>query len=373
VHHPSVARKAFTLIELLVVIAIIALLMAMLLPAIQKVRAAADRMQCASNLKNIGIALHNYHNDYNRFPIGLNNAGEAPSWYLSAAERAANSGNKMFWGWHAFLLPYIEQDAAYRTAEAHANLGNSPGNFSWWTFGYPSNNPPPNPGMTANVKLYRCPADERGGLTYPLVRGSVTYNIGLTSYMGIAGHSGDGFQWGQYGSGIPELAGLPYRGTYDGVFFTNNTGRYFYFKGRAPIRIADIHDGTSNTLFVGERPPSVDLYYGFWFAGTGFTPGTGVGDMILGTREYEYGRHLVNNLDPAPDPLPGIKVGFQPGDINSLIDDAHFWSMHPSGANFLFGDGSVRFLTYSVDNPNLLTTPFTQLGTRSGGEVPNID
>src|SRR5262245_46465528 len=99
-------RTAFTLIELLVVISIIALLMALLLPAIQKVRAAADKMICQSNLRQIGIALHHYHNDYGRLPAGY----QATMTYVDGATDTSTG-----WSWAALLLPYIEQDSTHRS------------------------------------------------------------------------------------------------------------------------------------------------------------------------------------------------------------------------------------------------------------------
>src|SRR5262249_20575983 len=119
------------------------------------------------------------------------------------------------------------------------------------------------------------------------------------------------------------------------------------------VRIADVTDGTSNTLLVGERPPSVDLYYGWWFAGAGWD-GSGEGDVVLGARAYNYAASIG---------CPASSVGFQQGDLKNPCDQAHFWSLHIGGANFLFADGSVRFLTYSANSI------LPALCSRNGGEV----
>jgi len=123
------------------------------------------------------------------------------------------------------------------------------------------------------------------------------------------------------------------------------------------VRVADIIDGTSNTLMVGERPPSSDLYYGWWFAGAGYD-GYGTGDVVLGAREYAYASALG---------CPSNKVAFQAGNVNDSCDQVHFWSLHSGGANFLLGDGSVRFMSYSKDSI------LPQFASKSGGEVFQVD
>jgi len=124
-----------------------------------------------------------------------------------------------------------------------------------------------------------------------------------------------------------------------------------------------VTDGLSNTLLAGERPPSLDLWYGWWFAGAGYdqfpTPdgmwgSSGTGDVVLGAREVRYAAYMG---------CPATKVGLQPGRLAEHCDQAHFWSLHPGGGNFLRADGSVRFLTYAAD------AVLPQLATRAGGEV----
>src|SRR5262249_35165946 len=116
------------------------------------------------------------------------------------------------------------------------------------------------------------------------------------------------------------------------------------------ISFASITDGASNTLMVGERPPSVDLFWGTWIGG-GFDL-SGVGDITLGAREIVYAANVQTTpISGGPSiPCPATKVGFQPGTIKDPCDQVHFWSWHPGGANWLFCDGSARFIAYSMND-----------------------
>src|SRR5262249_42670158 len=124
------------------------------------------------------------------------------------------------------------------------------------------------------------------------------------------------------------------------------------------VRLTDITDGTSNTILVGERPPSPDFWYGWWYAGYG-QAGTGSIDMLLGARERNYGGGYVAQFPSRPH-------HFQPGNIREQCDVFHFWSLHSGGANFVFGDGSVQFLAYSADSI------LPALATRASGEVVQL-
>src|SRR5262249_51766342 len=226
----------FTLIELLVVIAVIAILIGVLLPAVQKVREAANRMKCSNNLKQMGLALHNYNDTYGQLPKG-NTAWISPN-------KPPYEGS---WSWQAQIQPFIEGDNIYAMAKTFANSGG--GNwYSWY-----------NPACPIKQKIYTCPSDSRGG---PSCSGASIglpgHDQAITSYLGNAGTTG--------------TSSTPVTG-YNGVLHWESQ-----------VRITDITDGTSNTIMVGERPPSSDLDFGWWFAAYGWD-GHGDGDCVMTTND----------------------------------------------------------------------------------------
>jgi prepilin-type N-terminal cleavage/methylation domain-containing protein len=191
----------FTLLEMLVVLAIIAVLIGLLVPAVQQVRDAASRAECANNLRQLGLGLHQYHGDYRRFPPGLSYRGGTDPY--------------PFMNWHARLLPYLEQRALWtRTQQAYAQ-------DAWFQ------NNPPHVGYATVLAVYGCPADGRT----QSVADAKGLTVALTSYLGNSGTN------------------LFRR---DGILFLDSQ-----------VRFGDITDGTSNTLLVGERPPSPDHVWGW--------------------------------------------------------------------------------------------------------------
>jgi prepilin-type N-terminal cleavage/methylation domain-containing protein/prepilin-type processing-associated H-X9-DG protein len=309
-------RKGFTLIELLVVIAIIAILIALLVPAVQKVRSAAARTQCQNNMRQMGIALHNYHDTNKKFPAGV--AYVYPYYY---------------WSWMAQMMPYYEQNTQWTQADTWARSANPNGSpYTWWPWGdfWDSPQTPANPALGHIVSTLICPADSRQNIAMPGAQAGIFpgSSVAFGGYLAAAS-SGDGNETYQGGmsNGI--------------LFWTSQT------------RFADIQDGTSQTLMVGERPPSMDLQYGWWFAGAGFD-GSGVGDVLMGARAYQYAAALG---------CPSSLVGFQPGKLTNPCDQVHWWSLHDGGGNFLFGDASVHFLSYGA---NSILPAFC---SRNGGEV----
>jgi prepilin-type processing-associated H-X9-DG protein len=285
-------RIAVTLLELLVVIAIIALLVGMLLPAVQNVRAAAARARCQNNLKQIGLAFHQYHLSYGAFPPGVTDKAAYP-WV----------------SWRVFLLPSLEQTGLWQQIEADFQRQRQ-----WWLN-------PRHPAEAQVPAVFRCPSESVGTLVVQPENAS----IGFSPYLGVSGVvSGD-------------RAGL------------------LYFNSR--VRFIDVVDGTSSTLLVGERPPSQDARFGWWYAGTGQVL-DGSMDMFLGTRD-------IRTTWRSPTCGAG-PYAFSAGTDKNPCDMFHFWSKHPGGANFLFADASVHLLRYSANSM------LNGLATRAGGEVVSL-
>jgi prepilin-type N-terminal cleavage/methylation domain-containing protein/prepilin-type processing-associated H-X9-DG protein len=316
-------RRGFTLIELLVVIAIIGVLIALLLPAVQKVRAAAGRIKCGNNMKQQGLALHHYHDTYGTFPNGMVNDDEKPP-----------TGYHPEWSWMALTLEFYEEGNLYRIADDYAHQGTVNDKY-YNPFG--DGGKPPNPAVSVVVKLWTCPADPRTDLTgIGITDNQNAITVAFTEYLGVNG------------TRAPQYLGTSLLHGADGIL---------YHQSR--VRIAEITDGTSNTLMVGERPPSADLNFGWWFGSDGRDE-LGTGEGTLGAIEDDF---YYKVLDKPPFNCPKMKLGFQPGSITDECDASHFWSLHEGGGNFLLADGSVRFLSYNINDI------FPQLCTRNGGEV----
>ncbi len=326
-------RVAFTLIELLVVIAIIAILIGLLLPAVQKVREAAARMKCSNNLKQLGLAAHSYHSAYEKFPYGVYRVqGSFPA---DSAAGLGPAGQNPRFCLMIQLLPYIEQDALakrWNNFDFNANRRDENGvDFGpGWYF------------LKQTVPTLACPSQPIGEHRSQPSSGPAGL-YALTSYYGSAGTRG----YPREASDRPSL--LQYR---DGVFDQNRRNG-----------VTAVTDGTSNTLMFGERhyydrvfdtSPVVDDRIADW----GWVWFGAQGDAFLGSSAK------INFKLPADfDSRSG-------GEQQVLFEDRinAFGSGHTGGANFTLADGSVRFIRDSISPATLL-----YLGTRAGGEVIGND
>jgi prepilin-type processing-associated H-X9-DG protein/prepilin-type N-terminal cleavage/methylation domain-containing protein len=300
---------AFTLIELLVVIAIVSVLIGLLLPAVQKVRDAAVRAQCVNNLKQLGLACHNYHQDRNALPPGYRAAGP----YLDGATDTAPG-----WGWAAYLLPYLEQDNLYRQLDFNGPVQNSPG-------------------IQTVLKVLVCPADLTPPAAFPVpdAFGATVALAAPCSYAACVG--GDE-------SGTPDATGK-------GIFYRNSR-----------TCLTHVTDGTSNTILIGERA---------WSNANGIWAGAIPGGVCLRGPQNPCPGSGAAFYPAATLVLAHSHLNNALTDTDGGLDD--FSSRHTGGSNMLFADGHVSFVrSISGDTPAGYTPDslaFQALGTRSGGEV----
>ena len=309
-------KKGFTLIELLVVIAIIAVLIGLLLPAVQKVRDAAARLQCTNNLKQIGLAMMNYESTYNRFPAGYLDSMTGPNVPNSTA--GENPDPKIGWGWGALILPYLEQETLYKSININSiNMNNT--SAAAVAF------------RKTVIKGFLCPSDDTGLNTFTISGTGGNFELAKCSYAGVNGQE--------------ELAD-----------FDCAVGSGMFLRGRG-VSIAEVTDGLSNTLFVGERSSKSAKQL------LGTLPGvcTWVGALPGGGLNGETPALFV--LGHTGTPTDAHKPNSPQSDGFFHVED--YTSKHSGGVNFLFGDGSVRFITDSIDGQT-----WVKLGTRQGGEVP---
>jgi prepilin-type N-terminal cleavage/methylation domain-containing protein/prepilin-type processing-associated H-X9-DG protein len=303
------SRRAFTFIELLVVIGIVGILTAITLPAIQMIRESSRRTVCSNNVRQLALGLMNYESSHRQLPMGLR------SFDGRGAGTSSFPANHYFgMSWITRILPFIEQNAMWENALEDYQY-----------------NPIPfraHRGMQTVLLAVACPSDPSSGQVQWTHQGRL---VACTNYLGVNGTN--------------------YK-TRDGVFTYDQ-----------PTRLAEIQDGQSNTLLIGERPPSPDFWYGWWYAtGTGTIS---TGDVTLGVAELNPAKS--GGISTFLEDCPAGPYTYTAG-RNEQCDALHFWSYHSGGANFALADGSVRLISYSISGETLQA-----LATRAGGETVSMD
>jgi prepilin-type N-terminal cleavage/methylation domain-containing protein/prepilin-type processing-associated H-X9-DG protein len=315
-------RQAFTLIELLVVIAIIAVLIGLLLPAVQKVCEAANRMQCQNNLKQLALACHGYHDANQVFPRGA-----VLSW----------DQNGPTWGFLALILPYVEQNNLYQ----QANIPNDP------ISAHPAQ-------VATQLKVFLCPSDPVSNngpdTTDPSIGPGPATAYGYSNYNGVCGANWGGDPngtgwipfgytpiWSNQGTNNASWDGFA---NGDGIFSWRDVNGFLASQGfpvfhNSNVRLTDITDGTSNTFMLGEVSP-----------------------------KYNVGCNWIHMTDStATCAIPPNNTQFVADPTNWTMVQS-FRSFHPGGLSFAYADGSVHFISDAID-----LASYRAMATIQGGEV----
>lgn len=317
-------RFAFTLVELLVVITIIGILIALLLPAVQAAREAARRAQCNNNLKQLGLALHSYHDVYGRFAPGTRSCDPANPGTGSCPDGTGyvwNAGAHRKGSTLVKLLPFVEQRTLYerlnQKLDVEAQLA---------SLGYGA----------GEIPAYRCPSDDwrntsTGQSNYAVSLGSQAMSA---QYGGCSSYPGNVFGNGPVGHGSTEDASQ-----ISGLF-----SRYSY-----AAAMSEITDGSSNTIMMGEiRPYCGDHHRGGWMSSNSLWTAT----------------TAPINFPTCPGQAPGSDTSQNCYAYNIWMTSAGFKSRHPGGAQFVFADGSARLLSETIDYMT-----YQKLGDRRDGQA----
>jgi prepilin-type processing-associated H-X9-DG protein len=308
-------RPAFSLVELLVVVAVVLLLLGLLLPAVQKVREASNKMVCANNLKQLGLALHAYHGDHGRFPPGYSS-----DWNDANRDPLTWDG-PTGWAWGAYLLPYLEQDTLAQKLR--------------WDL--PCWHAANRAGVQTRLKVFLCPSapDVPEVVPIPDRNGTIVAHFGPATYVANVGHEEP---WSRaIGDWTPIANGPLYR--------------------NSRIRFADVTDGVSYTVFLGEHAFISDKTW------VGVVPGTLCWPRDPGRFRFsspdEAATFVLSHSGPSASELYIIHPPNSP-----VAHVCQMYAMHPSGANVLLGDGSVRFVLETIHHDT-----WAALCSRNGGEA----
>ncbi len=341
-------RNAFTLIELLVVIAIIATLVAILLPAVQQAREAARRSNCKNNLKQIGIALHNYHDTYNTLP---------PGYVRNVANFTSCNGSAYNFSWGMLILPFIEQPALYDSLSTFQTMQLAVSDANALSQ------------MQKGISAYRCPSD-----TAPETNDQIPF--GTNRYLATSNYVGNNDRNGNpsNNSTWPDI-----------IFVIGNSARGVFWQN-SRCRFADITDGLSNTIFVGERSYELNNP-GQRFRKCGAAAAFGINNNCDGDSQGKYSDPTVgtatgdpgwikswgvqafskindrNEITAAPSVGNYNFINPTPSNPDSNYDACRFGmaSQHKGGAQVVMGDGRVEFISENISH-----TPATLDGSSMG-------
>lgn len=347
----SNSSYGFTLVELLVVIAIIGVLVSLLLPAVQAAREAARRISCANNIKNVALAIHNYHDARKHLPFQINyNSGFGREEYRlpSGTEKASPSeyvqeDNLNGKGWIVDILPFVEQQAMYDVMKPGFTPGLSGNRMTFFANGprgFGMGDPAIREVMQQQLPLLTCPSDPTATPRDDLFHWR-NATVAVTSYKGVAGDTAVGEVFG--GPGLGLWTDEPWGSLPDCFETLGCNGLFWKMSYYDPINFRRISDGLSNTLMIGESVAEQDLHSMAYFSG---------GDWASCNMQFNYF---------LPDPT-------QAGDADKWFNVRGFRSLHPGGGHFALADASVRFFNEGIDH-----ITYRALSTKDGGETVNLD
>ena len=306
--------SGFTLVELLVVITIIGILISLLLPAVQSAREAARGLKCSNNLKQLGLAIHNYHTAFGTLPISITG--------FSSDDCSVGQVGKNAKGWIISILPQLEQQALFDQF--------IPGFLGEFYSGGGLMNTACRNAMKTRLSLLECPTD-------PSVQKTSTeqwqwsgIDVAMTSYKGVLGDTRVGLRWGMTSNFQGSTPDCHSSQGCNGLFYRCNF--------REPKQFAQIRDGLSNTLMLGEDVPEYNFGSAAYFS----------------NGDWNSCNVPLNYMPDPPTPLEWWNV-------------TGFRSLHPGGVNFCLADGSVRFVSQTIDYDL-----YRALSTRAGGESAHV-